>query len=98
MRALFYSKGSVLLLHDFSGSVTDEYLDVAKQIIAVELSKNGFERLCLFIQETYHLDATGQPIQLRGEWKDEKFYQANGHYSMLKNCNNWDCTRAAQRR
>ena len=89
LRALFFSKGSVLLIHDFSGSITNEYKEVAREIIEVRVSERGFRRLCIFIQETYHLDPHGHPIRLRSEARGQGFYEANGHYSALKNCNNW---------
>src|SRR5437763_1236210 len=50
LRALFHSRGSVLLLHGFNGSLTNEYQGIAKEIIAVRLSEPGLERLCAFIQ------------------------------------------------
>ena len=89
LRALFDSKGSVLLIHAFSGSITNEYADVAKEIIVVRVSESGFARLCRYIQNAYALDAQGRPIPLPTIYSDENFFRACGHYSMLNNCNNW---------
>ena len=89
LRAMFHSKGSVLLIHAFSGSITNEYADVAKKIIAVQLSQPGFARLCRYIQETYALNPQGRPVPLPSNYAGEDFFRANGHYSMLNNCNNW---------
>lgn len=89
LRALFASKGSVLLLHGFSGSVEKEYAGSAKQIIVVQLSEAGFERLCAFIQASYALDCSGRPIALASEYRGEDFFLARGHYSLINNCNKW---------
>ena len=89
LRALFASKGSVLLIHAFSGSITNEYADIAKEIIALRVSEPGFTRLCRYIQDTYALDAQGRPIPLPTVYSGEDFFRACGHYSMLNNCNNW---------
>jgi uncharacterized protein (TIGR02117 family) len=89
VRALFFSRGSVLLLHDFNRSVEDEYTGIAKEIIEVRLSWSGFDQLCRNIQETYCLNTNGLPTRLPSEYKEEDFYEAKGHYSIVKNCNNW---------
>jgi uncharacterized protein (TIGR02117 family) len=89
LRAMFHSKGSVLLIHAFSGSITNEYADVARQIVTVQLSESGFARLCRYIQDTYALDAQGWPVPLPSSYAGEDFFRATGHYSMLNNCNNW---------
>jgi len=89
LRALFASKGSVLLIHAFSGSITNEYADVAKEIIAVQVSEFGFARLCRYIQDTYALDRNGRPVSLPSNYSGEDFFRASRHYSMLNNCNNW---------
>lgn len=89
LRALFASKGSVMLIHAFSGSITNEYVDVAKEIIAVQLSESGFARLCRYIQDAYALDRQGRPVPLPSNYSGENFFRAIGHYSMINNCNNW---------
>jgi uncharacterized protein (TIGR02117 family) len=89
LRAMFNSQGSVLLIHGFSRSITNEYKDIAKEIIGVQLFLPGFVRLCKYIQDTYDLDAQGRPILLPSVYSEEKFFRAKGHYSMFKNCNNW---------
>ncbi len=89
LQAMFCSTSSVVLVHGFSGPIIAEYIDVADEIIAVELSPKGFARLCAYIQDTYALDPQGRPIPLEAEWLEEEFYLAKGHYWMLDNCNNW---------
>jgi len=89
LRALFCSKGSVLLVHGFSGAVTNEYAGMAKEIIAVQLSPQGFARLCAYIQDAYALDPQGRPIPLASEEPGDYFFLAKGHYSLIHNCNPW---------
>lgn len=89
LRAMFASKASVLLVHAFSSSITNEYAGMAKHIIAVQLSTRGFARLCANIQNTYALDPLGRPIPLPAAYSEESFFLARGHYSAINNCNNW---------
>jgi uncharacterized protein (TIGR02117 family) len=89
LRAMFDSKGSVVLIHAFSGSITHEYAGVAKEIVAVQLSQAGFVRLCKYVQDTYALERQGGPIPLPSVYPDESFFLATGHYSIFNNCNNW---------
>jgi uncharacterized protein (TIGR02117 family) len=89
LRAMFNSKGSVLLIHAFSGPIIDEYADVGKEIIAVPVSQSGLAQLCAYIQDYYALNAQGRPIPIPSVYREENFFMATGHYSMLNNCNNW---------
>lgn len=89
LSAMFASKGSVVLIHGFGGSITNEYSDVAKEIIAVRLSESGFARLCRYIQDSYALGPKGHPVPLPSKYSGEDFFRACRHYSMLNNCNNW---------
>lgn len=89
LSALFNSHGSVLLIHAFSGDVADEYAGIAKEIIVVQLSPQGYARLCAYIQDAYALDPQGRPIPLSSQYPWENFFLATGHYSCVNNCNNW---------
>lgn len=88
-RAMFYSKGSVLLVHAFTNTVTAEYDGIASEIIEVQLSPRGFDRMCDYIGATYALDASNRPVPMPTVYRDEDFFRARGHYWMLNNCNNW---------
>ena len=88
-RSMFDSKGSILLIHAFSGSVTNEYDGFAKQIIALQLSRRGFGRLCAYVQNTYVLGPLNRPIPIPSFDSEENFFLASGHYSVINNCNNW---------
>lgn len=89
LRAMFDSKASVLLIHPFSGSITNEYAGIASEIIAVQLSGRGFARLCAYIQNTYALNSAGRPILMPTIYSQEFYFLARGHYSAINNCNNW---------
>jgi uncharacterized protein (TIGR02117 family) len=89
LQSLFCSQASVLLIHDFTGPVTEEYAGNAREIIAVELSSQGYARLCNYLQQAYAMDPQGRPIPLAGKYSLEFFFLATGHYSGLNNCNNW---------
>jgi uncharacterized protein (TIGR02117 family) len=89
LRAMFNSKGSVLLIHAFSGPIIEEYTDAGKEIVAVPVSQSGLAHLCAYIQDYYALNVQGRPIPLPTVYRGENFFLATGHYSMLDNCNNW---------
>jgi uncharacterized protein (TIGR02117 family) len=89
LRAMFASKGSVLFVHAFRGSVTNEYDGIAKKIIAVQLSRPGFERMCEYFQNTYALGRQGWPIPMPAYYPEESFFLAHGHYSAINDCNKW---------
>ena len=89
LEALFHSKGSVLLVHAFNGPIANEYAGIAKQIVAVQVSRPGFDRLCAVIRQTYYLGAGREPVRLPSDYQSEDFYKATGHYSILNTCNNW---------
>jgi uncharacterized protein (TIGR02117 family) len=88
-RALFYSQGSVLLVHLFTNTVIAEYSGDSSEIIEVQLSPRGFDRMCDYIGATYALDASNRPIPMPTPHGGEEFFLAQGHYSMLNNCNDW---------
>jgi uncharacterized protein (TIGR02117 family) len=88
-RALFYSQGSVLLVHAFTNTITAEYSGDASEIIEVQLSPRGFDRMCDYIGATYALDAANRPVVMPTPHGGEEFFLAHGHYSMLNNCNDW---------
>jgi hypothetical protein len=84
LKALAGSKRTVLLADGFSQSVQEKYTDPKFTVLAVDLSRRGFSRLCDHIQQTYALDARGNPIRLGDGW-----YRARGTYSAFNTCNTW---------
>jgi hypothetical protein len=84
---MFYSQGSVLLVHAFTNTLTAEYEGIASEIIEVQLSPHGFDRMCDYIGATYALDPTNRPVPMPTVYAGEDFFRARGHYWMLNNCN-----------
>lgn len=82
VKALAGSKRTVLLSDGFD--TLREKLDKPKfSVIEVDLSADGFARLCQHIDQTYALEA-GRPIRLGQGW-----YRARGTYSAFNTCNTW---------
>ena len=84
LHALAGSKRTVLLADGFSQSIRQKYRDPKFTVLAVDLSRTGLSRLCDHIQQTYALDAHGNPIRLGDGW-----YRARGTYSAFNTCNTW---------
>lgn len=84
LKALAGSKRTVLLADGFSQSIRQKYAEPKFTVLAVELSRTGFSRLCDHIQQTYALDERGNPIRLGDGW-----YRARGTYSAFNTCNTW---------
>jgi hypothetical protein len=84
IKALAGSKRTVLLADGFSQSIRQKYADPKFTILAVDLSRTGFSRLCDHIQQTYALNDRGNPIRVGDGW-----YRARGTYSAFNTCNTW---------
>jgi hypothetical protein len=84
MKALAGSRRTVLLADGFSQAIRAKYNDPKFTVLAVDLSKAGFLRLCDYIQQTYALNDKGEPIRLGAGW-----YRARGTYSAFNTCNTW---------
>jgi len=74
VKALLGSKRTVLLSNRF-----DDFSNPRLKILEVDLSAQGFSRLCQHIEQTYALDEKRRPIRLGIGW-----YRARGTYSALK--------------
>jgi hypothetical protein len=84
IKALAGSSRTVLLADGFSQSIRQKYTDPKFTVLAVDLSRTGFFRLCDHIQQTYALDDRGNRIRLGDGW-----YRARGTYSAFNTCNTW---------
>jgi len=83
IKALAGSKRTVLLSDGFNA--LREKLNTPRfTVIEVDLSEQGFARLCQHIEQTYALDEPGRPIRLGQGW-----YRARGTYSAFNTCNTW---------
>ena len=83
VKALAGSKRTVLLSDGF-GTLREKLEKPKFSVLEVDLSAEGFSRLCQHIEQTYALDDTGQPIRLGPGW-----YRARGAYSAFRTCNTW---------
>ncbi len=89
IRAIFWPSKSVLHVVGFNGSV-EAYFETS-DIVRVDLSEQGFNKICMFIHETFKREQ----VDLRassigpGLYGDSKFYRARGRYYFPKTCNVW---------
>jgi uncharacterized protein (TIGR02117 family) len=87
LHALFWANPSVLHVvavndpaSEFPGS----------QLGGVDLSPQGFDRMCEFIHQTHAYSADGKPIRLGpGLYGESQFYRAREKYYLPKTCNHW---------
>lgn len=82
-KALAGSRRTVLLADGFD-AVREKVNSPRFTVVQVDLSDRGLARLCRHIEQTYALDAAGQPIRLGKGW-----YRARGTYSAFHTCNTW---------
>jgi hypothetical protein len=83
VKALAGSRRTVLLADGFN-AVREKVTARRFTVIQVNLSDRGFARLCRHIEQTYAVDAAGQPVHLGEGW-----YRARGTYSAFRTCNTW---------
>jgi uncharacterized protein (TIGR02117 family) len=87
-KAAFWPTPSVMHVVGIRRPVEDFF--VASDIVELEVSAEGFERLCRFIHEGYQLDANGEPEALGpGLYGDSFFYRSGERYYFPKTCNSW---------
>ena len=88
LKAAFNSKGSVLHVVAFDAPPAEFF--AGAEIIAIALSRGGFEDLSRFIHASYARDAAGHPVVVGpGLYGHGAFYQATGRYRLHDNSNNW---------
>lgn len=62
----------------------------AQDSLPLAITARGMEQLLAYLERSIATDAAGQPIYLGAQTAyADRFYQANGHYSLLNNCNSW---------
>lgn len=83
-RAVFWPTPSVLYMEGFDEPVMDHFAYRAREIIEVELSDEGFARMCAYFENSFVLDEEGHPIPV-----SENFYMARGNYHLFQNSNHW---------
>ena len=88
LQAVFWPTPSVLHVVGFNDPPA-RYFSESK-LVRVELSPEGFARLCQFIDATYTRTPSGHTIPLGpGLYGDSEFYRANGSYYLPHTCNHW---------
>jgi uncharacterized protein (TIGR02117 family) len=87
LRAIFWPTPSVLHLV----AVNDPPTEFAgSKMVKVELSAEGFERMCAFIGQTHEYSVDARPFWLApGLYGESAFYRARGRYYFPKTCNHW---------
>ena len=62
-----------------------------KNCIRIDLSGEAYQKLMVYIRESFQRDTTGNPILISGYHygTDDSFYEAKGVYSLLYTCNTW---------
>ncbi len=88
LKAALWPTESVLHIATFSGSVTKYFAH--REIIRIELSEAGFEKLCGYFSQSYARDDAGKPISLGpGLYGVSRFYLSQETYHGFKTCNVW---------
>jgi uncharacterized protein (TIGR02117 family) len=88
LKAAFWSSGSILHVVGFSGAPENFY--PGAEILEINLSGNGLQRLIGFISETFARSSPDAPAEARpGLTPNGRFYPAKGKFSILRTCNTW---------
>jgi uncharacterized protein (TIGR02117 family) len=88
LKAAFWSSGSILHVVGFKDAVENAY--PGAEIIGINLSEEGFQRLIKFISDTFSRPHPPAPGEARpGLFSNSRFYAAEGKFSLLRTCNTW---------
>ena len=88
LRALLWPTAGVLHMVAFSGPV--EHYFASAEIVALQLTPQGFARLVAAISASHELDAAGQPIPLGpGLYGKSRFYASHEVFHLFATCNVW---------
>jgi uncharacterized protein (TIGR02117 family) len=88
LKAGLLPSASVLHIVGFSGSVTRYFPQ--SEVIRIDLSEAGFERLCTYLENSYARDEAGlsQPLG-PALYGDGHFYLSRESYHLFNTCNVW---------
>ncbi len=79
---------SVLHIVGFSGSVVASFPQ--NEIIRVDLSHDGFKRLCSYIENSYAKDEAGSSQMVgKGLYGSSRFFMSRETYHAFNSCNVW---------
>jgi uncharacterized protein (TIGR02117 family) len=88
IKAALLPTSSVLHIVGFSGSISAYF--PYSEIIEIQLTEPGLERLCRYIATSYAKDKAGNSIPLgTGLYEAGQFYLSNETYHIFKTCNVW---------
>ena len=88
LRAAFWSRGSVLHVVGFRGTIKDFFTE--GEIIELALSQESFTRLSEFVSASFLRADPFMPAQSHpGLVANGRFYPASGKFSILRTCNTW---------
>ena len=88
LRALLWPTPGVLHMAAFSGPV--EHYFAFAEIIALQLTPQGFARLVAAVSASHELDAAGRPIPLGpGLYGTSRFYASREAFHLFATCNVW---------
>ncbi|PPS43547.1 DUF2459 domain-containing protein [Chroococcidiopsis sp. TS-821] len=84
IQALFFSRGSVMRVQGYPE------IPQHHDIHCVGVNTSNYLNTVQFIQNSFELTPQGQTILfVRSEESEASYYEARGHYSILRNSNNW---------
>ncbi|MBE9190016.1 DUF2459 domain-containing protein [Gloeocapsopsis crepidinum LEGE 06123] len=84
IQALFFSRGSAMRVEGYSE------LPQEHDIQCTGVSTTNYLNTIQFIQNSFELTPQGQIILfIRNDESEASYYEARGHYSLLRNSNNW---------
>jgi uncharacterized protein (TIGR02117 family) len=88
LRALLWPTAGVLHMVAFSGPVARQF--PATEIVALQVTPQGFARLVAAISASHELDAAGRPIPLGpGLYGTSRFYASRESFHLFATCNVW---------
>ena len=88
LKAGLLPSASVLHIVGFSGSVTRYF--PRSEVIRIDLSEAGFERLCSYLENSYAQDESGLSQSLGPAlYGDGRFYLSRESYHAFNTCNVW---------
>lgn len=88
LKAALLTGGSVLHVVGVSTPIAIYFS--GSQIVALRLSRRGFDAMTRFIHDEYQRDREDRPVRLeRGLYGTSWFYAARGRYHLFNTCNTW---------
>ncbi len=88
MKAAFWPTGSVLHVAAVKGRLHDFFPD--SKIFALELTREGFDRMCTRIVKQFVRSEDGTIAALQpGQYDGSYFYKSTGSFHLFNNCNSW---------